>query len=86
MINLISRLNEGTLSLNNYDYTACLKDRVLRIKENLTRNGFETSVFNLQQKIIIRVPDGEIIFIGRNLMVKSNERSLRQLLINIIKS
>ena len=75
----------GFISMSNYQYTASLKDRALLIKEKLSMNGFETSLSYLQQRTIIRIPEAEIVFIGRRIMIKSSSNNLRQALLSIIK-
>lgn len=76
----------GFISLNNYDYTAMLTDRALQIKEKLLMNGFEASVGYFQNKTVIRIPEGEIVFIGKKTLIKANSHSLRHAIVNIIKN
>lgn len=76
----------GFISLYNYNYTATLHDRVSNIKEKLLNNGFEATVDYYQFRTQIRIPDAEIVFIGKKTMIKSNSRSLRQALLSIINS
>jgi Metallo-beta-lactamase superfamily domain len=75
----------GFISLNNYNYTANLSDRAILIKEKLISNGFEAHVDYFQSRTVIRIPDAEVVFIGKKIMIKSNSASLRTALLTIIK-
>lgn len=76
----------GFLSLKNYKYTATLKDRALLTQQRLVQNGFEANLSYLQQKIVVRIPDGEIVFIGRKVLIKANSSSLRRAMLNVLNS